>query len=53
VTTGISSLSASVGLAIFPEDGTDGPELLEVADAEAIAAKRHGRASRGASRRAA
>jgi diguanylate cyclase (GGDEF)-like protein len=44
VTTGISTLSASVGLAIFPDDAHDGPdELLEVADAEAIAAKRERR----------
>jgi len=53
VTTGISALSASVGLAVFPEDGEDGPELLEVADAEAIAAKRHSRSSAAARRRAA
>jgi diguanylate cyclase (GGDEF)-like protein len=51
VTTGISSLSASVGLAVFPEDGTEGLELLEVADAEAIAAKRQSRAARGAAQR--
>ena len=53
VTTSISSLSASVGLAIFPEDGTDSSELLEVADAEAIAAKRSRRAMRETRRRAA
>lgn len=53
VTTGISSLSASVGLAVFPEDGADGSQLLELADAEAIAAKRHSRAARGVTRRAA
>ena len=53
VTTGISSLSASVGLAVFPDDGEDGAELLQVADAEAIAAKRHSRAARAPSRRAA
>jgi diguanylate cyclase (GGDEF)-like protein len=51
VTTGISALSASVGLAIFPDDAEDGPELLEVADSEAIAAKREHRAQ--SSRRAA
>jgi diguanylate cyclase (GGDEF)-like protein len=51
VTTGISSLSASVGLAVFPEDGSDGAELLELADAEAIAAKRHRRAAGTAPRR--
>ena len=53
VTTGISTLSASVGLAVFPEDGADGPELLEVADAEAIAVKRQSRAAGAARRRAA
>jgi diguanylate cyclase (GGDEF)-like protein len=53
VTTGISALSASVGLAMFPEDGESGGELLEVADAEAIAAKRHSRSQAAARRRAA
>lgn len=53
VTTGISALSASVGLAIFPEDGESGSELLEMADAEAIAAKRHRRGEAAARRRAA
>jgi diguanylate cyclase (GGDEF)-like protein len=48
VTTSISALSASVGVAVFPEDATDGPELLEVADAEAMAAKRNSRAARAA-----
>jgi diguanylate cyclase (GGDEF)-like protein len=52
VTTGISTLSASVGLAIFPDDATDAPELLERADAEAIAVKRETH-SHGAARRAA
>jgi diguanylate cyclase (GGDEF)-like protein len=53
VTTGISSLSASVGLAIFPADGANSAELLEVADAEAIAAKRESRGRAAARRRAA
>jgi diguanylate cyclase (GGDEF)-like protein len=52
VTTGISTLSASVGLAIFPDDAEAGPELLELADAQAIAAKREHHA-RAAARRAA
>jgi diguanylate cyclase (GGDEF)-like protein len=52
VTTGISALSASVGLAIFPEDAEDAPELLEIADADAMAAKRESRAQ-AAARRAA
>jgi diguanylate cyclase (GGDEF)-like protein len=52
VTTGISALSASVGLAIFPEDATDGPELIELADAEAIAVKRESRSHRAARRAA-
>jgi diguanylate cyclase (GGDEF)-like protein len=50
VTTGISTLSASVGLAMFPDDAEHGPDLLAVADAHAIAMKRQ---SRAASRRAA
>lgn len=53
VTTGISALSASVGFAVFPGDGDHGDELVEVADAEAMAAKRAARAGRPAARRAA
>jgi diguanylate cyclase (GGDEF)-like protein len=48
VTTGISALSASVGLAIFPEDGAEGLDLVDMADAEAMAAKRESRAERRA-----
>ena len=40
VTTGVESLSASVGLAMFPEDATSATILVEVADAAAMAAKR-------------
>jgi diguanylate cyclase (GGDEF)-like protein len=44
VTTGLDSLSASVGFAIFPEDGEDAAHLVEVADAAAMHAKRQARA---------
>jgi diguanylate cyclase (GGDEF)-like protein len=40
VTTGLDSLSASVGFAIFPEDAEDPATLVEVADAAAMVAKR-------------
>jgi diguanylate cyclase (GGDEF)-like protein len=40
VTTGLSALSASVGLAIFPDDGEHPLEVIEAADHEAIEAKR-------------
>jgi diguanylate cyclase (GGDEF)-like protein len=44
VTTGLDSLSASVGFAIFPEDGENPGALVEIADAAAMAAKRESRA---------
>jgi diguanylate cyclase (GGDEF)-like protein len=44
VTTGLDSLSASVGFAIFPEDGEQGTALIDVADAAAMDAKRSARA---------
>jgi diguanylate cyclase (GGDEF)-like protein len=44
VTTGLDSLSASVGFAIFPEDGEHAAELVECADAAAMHAKRLSRA---------
>jgi diguanylate cyclase (GGDEF)-like protein len=53
VTTGISALRASVGLAIFPDDAEHGQLLLELADADAIAAKRESRAAGSAPQRAA
>jgi diguanylate cyclase (GGDEF)-like protein len=44
VTTGFESLSASVGAAIWPDDGTTPLEVLDAADAAQISAKRaHGR----------
>jgi diguanylate cyclase len=44
VTTGLDSLSASVGFAMFPEDAHDAASLVEVADAAAMDAKRRHRA---------
>jgi diguanylate cyclase (GGDEF)-like protein len=44
VTTGLDSLSASVGFAIFPEDAEDAGGLVELADAAAMDAKRRRRA---------
>jgi diguanylate cyclase (GGDEF)-like protein len=52
VTTGLSVLSAGVGLAIFPEDGADAGYVMDAADAEAMDAKRI-RRERAAARRAA
>lgn len=43
VTTGVESLSASVGVAIFPDDGRTAGSLVETADAAAMAAKRMSR----------
>jgi diguanylate cyclase (GGDEF)-like protein len=40
VTVGVESLSASVGVAIFPDDGRTAGALVETADAAAMAAKR-------------
>jgi GGDEF domain-containing protein len=51
VTTGLDTLSASVGVALYPDDGGSARDVLDAADAAQIAAKR---ASRGArARRAA
>ncbi len=52
VTTGVSGLSASTGVAVFPADGTTPEGLLAAADLAALEAKRH-RRSRHAQRRAA
>jgi diguanylate cyclase (GGDEF)-like protein len=49
VTTGVDRLSASVGVAVYPDDGTTPLAVLEAADAAQIAAKR----SRGVRSRAA
>jgi diguanylate cyclase (GGDEF)-like protein len=40
VTVGVGSLSASVGVAIFPDDGRTAGALVETADAGAMASKR-------------
>jgi GGDEF domain-containing protein len=52
VTAGLSGLSASIGVAVFPADGTTPDALLAAADHAALEAKRHSR-SRRAQRRAA
>jgi len=49
---GIDSLSASIGIAVFPDDGADVAMLLSAADERLLAAKRRRRAS-DAGRRAA
>jgi diguanylate cyclase (GGDEF)-like protein len=46
VTTGLDSLSASVGVAVYPEDGTTPLAVLDAADAAQIAAKRARRSGR-------
>ncbi len=46
VTTGVSGLSASIGTAVFPADGTTPEGLLAEADKAAIAAKRQSRLGR-------
>ena len=51
VTTGLDSLSASVGVAVYPDDGTTPNAVLDAADVAQIAAKRASTARR--SRRAA
>jgi diguanylate cyclase (GGDEF)-like protein len=50
VTTGLDSLSASVGVAVYPDDGTTPNAVLDAADVAQIAAKRAstGRRSRRA-----
>jgi GGDEF domain-containing protein len=52
VTTGLDNLSASVGVAVYPDDGASAPAVLEAADAAQIAAKR-ARGGNRARRRAA
>ena len=46
VTTGLDSLSASVGVAVYPDDGTSARRVLDAADAAQIAAKRSSPARR-------
>jgi diguanylate cyclase (GGDEF)-like protein len=54
VTTGLDTLSASVGVAVYPEDGTTPLAVLEAADGRQVAAKRSatGRRPRRVSRAA-
>jgi len=52
VTAGLSGLSASIGVAAFPADGTTPEALLAAADQAALEAKRHSR-WRSSTRRAA
>jgi diguanylate cyclase (GGDEF)-like protein len=40
VTTGLDALSASVGVAVYPDDGSSARQVLDSADAAQIAAKR-------------
>jgi diguanylate cyclase (GGDEF)-like protein len=40
VTTGVSGLSASIGVAVFPEDGRNATAVLTAADARQVDAKR-------------
>jgi diguanylate cyclase (GGDEF)-like protein len=46
VTTGVRGLTASVGAAVYPDDGLNGGELLAAADAAATDAKRRSRSRR-------
>jgi diguanylate cyclase (GGDEF)-like protein len=48
VTTGFDSLSASVGVAVYPDDGATPLAVLDAADTAAIAAKRSRRSQRRA-----
>jgi diguanylate cyclase (GGDEF)-like protein len=45
-TAGIETLSASVGIAVFPDDGVNAAELLHAADERLLAAKRSRRVRR-------
>ena len=53
VTAGSLSLRASVGVAVFPEDGGSADTLLHAADQRLIVAKRASRSGRASDRRAA
>ena len=48
MTAGLSGLSASIGIAVFPADGTTPDALLAAADLAALEAKRRRRAGRAA-----
>lgn len=43
----VLSLTASIGIAVFPSDATTGPELIEIADGAMYAVKRRGGSSFG------
>src|SRR3954471_3064305 len=53
VTTGLDNLSASVGVAVYPDDGATAPDVIDAADAAQIAAKRLRASGRRVERRAA
>jgi diguanylate cyclase (GGDEF)-like protein len=53
VTAGVQSLRASVGVAVFPQDGASADTLLHAADQRLIGAKRAARRGRAPERRAA
>jgi hypothetical protein len=40
VTAGVTGLSASIGTALYPDDGTEGADLVAAADASVIDRKR-------------
>jgi len=46
VVAGVDALGASVGAAVFPQDGKSAPALMEAADQRLLGAKRHTRAPR-------
>jgi len=45
-TTGVETLRASIGIAVFPDDGESAPDLLHAADERLLAAKRDRNARR-------
>jgi GGDEF domain-containing protein len=51
-TAGIETLSASVGVAVFPQDGISAGALLQAADERLLAAKRARRGARARQRAA-
>ncbi|MEA2422753.1 MAG: diguanylate cyclase [Thermoleophilaceae bacterium] len=53
VTTGLDTLSASVGVAVYPDDGTTPTAVLDAADSAQIAAKRASTTARRGRSRAA
>lgn len=53
VTAGVESVQASLGIAVFPDDGVTATALLEAADQRLLSAKRKPEAGRSRRRRAA